>query len=155
MAWLCAFLAPNSSYITHPPTLSICALQDPCIFQQCITGNSTGSSPATRECAWHILTHQFGAGVPGQCAGHAFSRNLTNGWLWAIEAPYNLTVEVAEQKGKEGAGVQQIRLLRRERPHIFMVDGSPRYLYNGVSEDNGVAGKQWTMVTELRSRAPQ
>ena len=110
--------------------------EDPGIFRQC-------SERAPEDCAWHILTHQFGAGVPGQCNGHAYSKTIEGPWMWSIEHAYNLTAEL--QDG------HTFSVVRRERPHVLSIDGVPRYLYNGVSTDEAEPGAQWTMVVELNT----
>jgi len=54
---------------------------------------------------------------------------------------YNRTVELASGGS--------LRLQRRQRPHVFMEGGVPRYLYNGVML---ASGETFTMVQQTRKR---
>eukprot|EP01043_Picozoa_sp_COSAG02_P008178 COSAG02_NODE_257_length_26838_cov_118.324844_10_plen_208_part_00 len=114
--------------------------EDPCIFQQCLPGSKS-------ECGWHILTHQFGPGAPDgvmACNGVAYSRELAGPWTWVNSSAYDKQVPTTSGK--------PIVLTNRERPHVLMEDGVPRFLYNGaaIAEYGGEAGHTFTMVTRTR-----
>jgi hypothetical protein len=119
--------------------------EDPCIFQQCLPGSES-------DCGWHILTHQFGPGAPDgalACNGVAYSRELAGPWTWVNTSAYDKRVPTT--------GDKPIVLTNRERPHVFMEDGVPRFLYNGaaIAEYGGEAGQTFTMVTRTRKRPRQ
>ena len=112
------------------------------IFKQCLPGSES-------DCGWHILTHQFGPGAPDgamACNGVAFARELAGPWTWVNTSAYDKRVPTT--------GGKPIVLTNRERPHIFMEDGVPRYLYNGaaIASAGGEAGQTFTMVTRTRKR---
>jgi len=128
--------------------------EDPGVFQQCSPANKS-------DCAWHILTHQFGPGAPGDssgvadpnaCNGHAVARSLSTkkeAWTWVDTAAYNKTVPLRGSQGETSSSSKVLELGRRERPHVFMEGGVPRYLYNGAAWRNGTT---FTMVTKTVKR---
>ena len=67
-------------------------------------------------------------------------------WTWVNTSAYDKRVPTT--------GGKPIVLTNRERPHVFMEDGVPRFLYNGaaIASAGGEAGQTFTMVTRTRKR---
>ena len=75
---------------------------------------------------------------------------LAGPWTWINGSAYNKTVPLLQDStGASGArGVGGLNLARRERPHVLMQGGVPRYLFNGAEYE----ARTFTMVTRTKRR---
>ena len=90
----------------------------------------------SRDGSYHVLSHRMTPDNRGSAAsgGHAFSRNVSTGWVEAVTPAYYTELDIA--------GGRALRIGRRARPQLLMdpKTGAPAVLYNGVTRSHASMG---------------